>query len=60
MILMMSHRYPTIAVHGVGVPEGYFSQLVNGTIHIARKPVSKSWLSHPNEYHCCPTLTMEW
>ena len=60
MILMMSHRYPATAVHGVGVPDGNCSQFVKGTIQMARKPVSSSWLSQPKEYHCCPTLTMEW
>ena len=47
MILMMSHRYPATAVHGVGVPDGNCSQFVKGTIQMARKPVSSSWLSQP-------------
>ena len=24
-----------------------------------RNPVSSSWLSHPKEYHVCPTLTID-
>ena len=47
MIRKMSHLYPQMTTRGVGVWIGTWCILTTGQRNIARKPVSRSWDSHP-------------
>ena len=54
IIRTINHWRPKITDHDGGDFFGNGDKLSKGTIHTPRKPVSKSWDSHPNPYHCWP------
>lgn len=49
MILKISHRKPHTTTREVGVPLGSADSVQRGHRKIPRKPVSRSWDSHPEE-----------